>query len=132
MYISSVGNIKIPDGLCVKCNDGILKPCIGKREKALCASVHYWPEHMRTEDLKRQDRIYFKRRPIFLASRPLCEMKFPGCTIRATEIHHTLGRGDYYLVEKTWLPVCANCHRHEIANSAEAYDKGVTLKRLEI
>lgn len=124
-----MGSIKIPDGYCVKCNDGVLKPCIGKREKALCASLHYWPKHRRSEQGDIDDREYNKQAPIFLAQNSLCKMNFPGCTIRATQVHHMKGRGPYLLVQKWWLPCCTPCHDYEIRNSAEAVEKGVTILR---
>jgi hypothetical protein len=122
-------SIVIKNGLCVKCGDNILKPCIGKREKALCRT-HYWEQHRRSAKKKEDDKVYFKLHPEFLNERPVCELKFPGCTGRATEIHHADGRGVFYLVVSTWLASCRSCHDYEIRHSAEAYEAGVTKKRL--
>ena len=54
-----------------------------------------------------------------------CEVRFPGCTVWATEVHHRLLRkqgGTNDLANL--LHICAACHRHGHMNPAEAYDRG--------
>jgi hypothetical protein len=43
----------------------------------------------------------------------ICKARLPGCTIRATDIHHKNNGTDKVvdlLNESTWVSVCRNCH----------------------
>ena len=53
--------------------------------------------------------IYSKLRTGFLIINPYCQVKLPGCTIRATDIHHLYSGRDrekYYLKTTTWKSSC--------------------------
>lgn len=118
-------------GFCIACNDKKTKPCIGKRENALCIR-HYWRAHKQSAAKKAADRGYYRLRKDFLGLYPECQLKMvPECTMAATEIHHTKGTGEYYLNTSTWKGSCRNCHRHAEDHPGEAYEQGVSLKRLE-
>lgn len=41
-----------------------------------------------------------------------CKAHLAGCSLSATDIHHTAGRGVNYLDVKTWIPLCRNCHTY--------------------
>lgn len=132
-----MGNIKLKDGLCIDCDDGKLKPCIGKRDKALC--VNHYQNKARAaapdipkvaENRKILDKIYFAVRAVFLKDNTQCAMNLPGCKIRATEVHHTKGRDSYYLVVETWLPGCCYCHRQAEDSPNEAKELKISQDRL--
>lgn len=56
-----------------------------------------------------EQRIYLKRRAVFLAEHTLCE--FPlGCTEPATEIQHRRGRRGARLLQVEWW--AGSCHFH--------------------
>lgn len=43
-----------------------------------------------------------------------CRAKLPGCLGSMGQdltIHHTKGRGKYYLEVSTWIPLCLACHK---------------------
>jgi len=56
------------------------------------------------------NRQYTKLRKQFLNESSVCKAKIDKCSINATDIHHTKGRGKYHLDTSTWLAVCRNCH----------------------
>lgn len=124
-----MGRIPIKNGLCGKCNDGILKPCIGQREKALC-NYHYKQEHRRSKQGKKDDIIYWQLQKEFLEENPNCIFKFDGCTGKATQVHHARGRGIYYLVVSTFRGGCDHCHRIAEGQPNIAYAAGISEKRL--
>lgn len=109
--------MKQAEGLCVKCNDGVLKPIIGKRDKALCSSKHYWeskrkpivakPTQLKRSPIKKnkdyvipkvtkkqaqRNAQYLKQRGPYLLANPYCVIRAEGCTYMATQIHHPFGR----------------------------------------
>ncbi len=62
---------------------------------------------------KKKDQEYMKLRARFLTDFSLCQMAVKGCSINATDVHHTYAganRDAFYLVQSTWLAVCRNCH----------------------
>lgn len=98
-----------------------------------------WDQHLREDkkkpapiksraDKKRAiDRVYFHLREVFLAlpENWFCKIKAPGCTGKATEVHHTLGKILHYLNVRTWLPACRGCNQWAEANHSEAEKMGV-------
>lgn len=133
--------MKLADGYCVKCEDGILKPVIGKREKSLC-NTHYWeskrkpitskPVQIKRSPIKKnkdyvipkitkkqaqRNAQYLKQRGPYLERNPYCVIRAEGCTYMADQIHHLKGRQllksghDRLLWEPDWASCCANCHR---------------------
>lgn len=81
------------------------------------------------------DQLYSKMRIVFL-SKPenhTCRAKLPGCmhhTGLNLTIHHTKGRGRYYLDTSTWIPLCLHCHQYIEAAPKEAKELGLSQSRL--
>jgi len=62
---------------------------------------------------KKKDLEYSKLRKRFLTDFSLCQIAVKGCSVNATDVHHTYAgsnRDAFYLVQSTWLAVCRNCH----------------------
>ena len=62
---------------------------------------------------RKKDQEYLKLRNRFLTDFSLCQIAVKGCSINATDVHHTYAganRDAFYLVQSTWLAVCRNCH----------------------
>lgn len=125
-----MGLIKLKNGLCVKCNDGVLKPCIGKREKALCAARHYTESIRRSDSRKDEDKQLAVIKKAFLIESPVCMAKCCCSGNRAVDIHHKRGHGIYYLDTDTFLAVCRPCHRWIGDHPEEAIEKGFSELRL--
>lgn len=132
-----MGNIKLKNALCIECNDGKLKPCIGKRDKALC--VNHYQNKARaasgqinnvSDNKKQQDKIYNKVRLIFLADNTRCAARFTVCSHKSTEIHHSKGRNEYYLDVETWIPICSQCHVWAEIHQEEAKQINISQDRL--
>lgn len=86
--------------------------------------------------LKKQlDLEYSKIRKEFL-NNPLnstCRGKFVNClhsTGLNLTIHHSKGRGKYYLDISTWIPLCMNCHNFIELNPKIAKEIGFSDHRL--
>lgn len=72
--------------------------------------------------------LYYRKRKLFLASRPYCEACFLlGHTqrMRSTEVHHSAGRGVNLNNESTWFAVDRMCHEWIHQNPNEARKKGL-------
>ena len=48
----------------------------------------------------------------------------------ATDLHHKAGRGPYYLVVETWMPVCRPCH--EIIHNVQTLAMSAELSLLKM
>ena len=62
---------------------------------------------------KKKDQEYLKLRNRFLTDFSLCQIAVKGCSINATDVHHTYAganRDAFYLIQSTWLAVCRNRH----------------------
>jgi len=70
------------------------------------------------------DIIYSQLRKIFLTDHPVCQANLAGCTHEATDVHHKKGRGKWYLVIKTWMPLCRSCHKWIEEHPIEATELG--------
>jgi hypothetical protein len=71
----------------------------------------------------KQDIEYLKLRLEFLNENSLCQVKFPGCSNFATDVHHTHSGSDravYYLIQNTFIAVCRSCHQWIHTNPKEA------------
>lgn len=82
---------------------------------------------------KQQDKnfIYTRKRKKFMEKHLHCQARLSMCTFRATQVHHKRGRiGDNLLDQKTWLAVCASCHKFIEENPAKAKDLGLSENRL--
>lgn len=53
---------------------------------------------------------YPKKRKAFLLHKMACEFKFQGCSITATDVHHTSLSALNFLNEDTWMSCCRFCH----------------------
>jgi len=73
------------------------------------------------------DKIYFKLRIIYLDNHPNCEIALPNCTNQATEIHHTNGRQENYLIISTWKSSCRKCHTHIHEHPEEARELNLLI-----
>lgn len=75
--------------------------------------------------------IYSILRPLYMQHNKTCIARYPGCTIRATEIHHRYKRSGFWLIMTNfYLPICRVCHRRATRNSKEAIERGVSISRL--
>ena len=73
--------------------------------------------------------IYFKLRDPFLMANPLCKAKLDGCTFRASELHHMIGRqGVRICIMEYFFPICNSCHMIITRDSKLAYEKGFSIK----
>ena len=86
---------------------------------------------------KVQDVLYSKLRKQYLElpENSTCRGKLPGVCQGGFQqdltIHHTRGRGKYYLDQKTWVPLCIKCHEFVELNPEKARDLGLSFSRLE-
>lgn len=76
------------------------------------------------------DLAYSKLRRKFMENKPMCEAALPVCNGGSTDVHHMKGRGKYYLVERTWLSVCRQCHTYIEEHPQEAIELGFSEKRI--
>ena len=76
-----------------------------------------------------EDETYSKLRRDFLTLHPTCRAQLPTCTAQATDVHHKKGRGKYYLITPTWLPVCRTCHMWIETHPIEAKELGFSEDR---
>lgn len=64
--------------------------------------------------------------PIFLKSRPICEIASPVCTKKATCIHHVCGRlPSKILKQEHWMAACEHYNGWVENNDAESRSKGL-------
>ena len=78
-------------------------------------------------------RAYHGLRKLFF-SKPehqFCKARLLECTVNATDIHHTKGRGPWLMAMETWLPVCRTCHTYIENNPEEARVLGFSKSRVE-
>lgn len=75
---------------------------------------------------------YSKKRLAFLALHNTCQAKLPGCTAKASDVHHSKGRtGDNYLNINTWVALCRTCHSYLETHPEEAKELGFSESRLK-
>ena len=79
-----------------------------------------------SEKRQSESQIYKEKATEFLRKFPWCaySLRIHGRHIRATQIHHILRRGKYYLDESTWLPVSAFGHNEIERHPAMAREYG--------
>lgn len=73
---------------------------------------------------KKEDKIYYALRDVFLSNKPNCELRLPGCFLKSSDVHHVHRRGENYLNVKTWMSLCRNCHHYVETHPAESREKG--------
>lgn len=76
------------------------------------------------------DADYSKLRMAFLYANPMCAAHLPGCGVQATDVHHSKGRGRYYLITNTWVALCRSCHSWLEIHPKEAKALGFSHDRL--
>lgn len=68
---------------------------------------------------KKINAAYKILRDDFMARNPECQGKLSGCTFKATECHHSLGRGKNEMLDQsTYISLCHSCH-HIVENNRE-------------
>lgn len=76
-------------------------------------------------------KAYAILRGIFLREHNICQARWEGCTVMATQVHHARGRtGGYMLDDTTFRAVCDNCHRLIEQSPQRAKDAGLSESRL--
>ena len=106
--------------ICKKCwsthkSKNILKPTVRKEIPRV------------SKKKAKQDIEYLKLRLEFLNKNNLCQVRFPGCTNFATDVHHVKGgeeRSTTYLDVSTYMAVCRTCHSRIHLKSEEARELG--------
>ena len=81
------------------------------------------------------DQLYSKMRKEFLdkPENSTCRAKLQGCLGSMNQnltIHHTKGRGRYYLDSTTWVPLCMSCHRWVEEHPADAKEMFLSKSRI--
>ncbi len=77
------------------------------------------------------DVLYSKMRKEFLElpENATCRAKLPGCLNvykQELTVHHTKGRGLYYLDKTTWIPLCMACHMWVETHPKEAREMSLS------
>jgi hypothetical protein len=65
------------------------------------------------------------RKPTMRRAKGLCELRLPGCTYRATDVHHAGDRFDHSLSKLK--AACRSCHKKETAD--QGVEARITKKR---
>lgn len=103
--------------------EGCDNPCEGNTK--LCATHNY--ENRKAERESRKIKVvkpikkvsekkakeiieYSKLKKQYLEHKSACEMKFQGCSITSTDIHHTSLSDKNFLNTNTWIGCCRFCH----------------------
>lgn len=76
------------------------------------------------------DTEYSKLREKFLKEYNMCDAHLNECSTYATDIHHTAGRGKYYLDITTWKALCRKCHMYIENHPNFAKEMGFSKDRL--
>lgn len=76
-------------------------------------------------------RIYIPRRDKYLDEHEECEIKLPGCTWKAIEIHHPAGKIGALLYDITnFIAGCRNCHNWCEEHPVQAKELNFSKSRL--
>ena len=105
---------------CWSCHNNTPKPIVSKQK----------PIPKISSKKAKLDKVYSVLREQFIKQHPVCQANLNGCTLSATDIHHTKGRGEYYLDSPNWITVCRACHNHIELNPTEAKILGLSQDRL--
>lgn len=141
-----MSTIKPKTGKCVDCApDYKDQPLIAGR----CSS-HYW---VHRADLARKGKLkintkhkpipkvsakqmkrlaeYRKVRDEFMKLHPTCQAKLSGCTIKASDLHHSKGRtGDLLTDKRYFKALCRKCHGYVETHPEQAKELGLSDSRL--
>lgn len=120
--------------------EGCNSPVFGKgkckyhRMKELAATKKRKPRKpiaKRSKTRAMQERTYRILRKLYLENHRQCEARLPGCTCKATEIHHQKSRQGHLLNDVAhFLAVCRPCHTWIELNPLEAKERGFSKSRL--
>lgn len=109
----------------------------------LCSSCYRKANsrHLKRSPIKKRSTKYTKHlkeysalRKQFLTDNPCCAVRLPHCSYGDPEqltVHHTKGRGKYFLDISTWLSVCMSCHRYIEDHPEQAKANGWSKSRLD-
>ncbi len=89
---------------CKYCWNKQFKKGIDKAIKA------YKPIKYASTKQEKLNKAYTILRRSFMENHPYCQVKFPGCTGKSEDCHHSHGRGKYMLDESTFIATCRFCH----------------------
>lgn len=79
----------------------------------------------RSSKKEKLDAAYSILRKNFLSTHPMCEVRLPGCSLEAHDIHHKHGRvGGLYLDDTEFIASCRHCHTEIHNNPGLAKDLG--------
>jgi hypothetical protein len=105
--------------LCIECGSDKLE----NKELGLCATHNKERrekenakpkvvKHVKKVSEKRAEELtqYPKLKEQYIEHKMVCEMKFQGCSITATDIHHTSLSDINFLNTNTWIGCCRFCH----------------------
>jgi hypothetical protein len=79
-----------------------------------------------------QDQLYTVLRNKFFQddNNKSCKARLQGCTILATDVHHTKGRGENLNDVSTWIPLCRTCHTYIELHPVEAKNLNFSSNRI--
>jgi 5-methylcytosine-specific restriction endonuclease McrA len=64
-----------------------------------------------------------RRSAVLSRDRGVCQLRYPGCRVRATEVHHAVNRDRHELADL--LAVCTACHQVVTRAEAQQARRGV-------
>lgn len=89
------------------------------------------PLRKRSKKRSKQETEYSKLRLLYLNDHEFCESRLPGCSLKATDIHHKKGRVNEDLTDITeWMAVCRSCHQWIETHPIEATELGFRKSKM--
>jgi hypothetical protein len=120
---------------CLKC--GIYCKVYWKKEGdgGLCKTCSKQPPKSlakRSKKKIKEDSEYTILRREYVDKHSICQVKLPGCSIHATEIHHRYSgtnKQKHYLDTTTWKAACRFCHTfiHDKLSSDDARELNLKI-----
>ncbi len=93
------------NGLCASCNHAHRKAERDSKKVKV-----FKPIPKVSEEKAKELKEYTKLKKNYLEHKMACEMKFQGCSITSTDIHHTSLSATNFLNTDTWVGCCRYCH----------------------
>src|SRR5512133_1652537 len=111
-----------------------LRQCLEPGCRVYSRGVSRCPQHSkpwtnRVADSRYSSHEWRKKRAYVIQRQPTCQLNFPGCTGRSTQVDHILSandRPDLFLVGSNLRGVCAKCHHKRSAEQSKAKRKRTT------
>jgi 5-methylcytosine-specific restriction protein A len=105
-----------------------LRRCLEPGCRVLSRGVSRCPAHSkpwtnRPADTRYTSAEWRKERAFVIQQEPDCQLRFPGCTGRSTQVDHILSandRPDLFLTRSNLRGVCAKCHYRRSAEQSKA------------